>query len=82
MLRSLMIDPLLIIALSAALVSLYVKISKSLYKFICNSCKVDQALEAFYNKINEFLGFLALIESSFRDSRTAILTLYKTIGHK
>ena len=75
-------DPLSIAASSAGLVSLCTAISKSLYKFIRDSRVVDQALEAFYNKINEFLGFLALIESSFRDSRTATLTLYKTIGHK
>jgi hypothetical protein len=75
-------DPLSIAASSAALVSLCAKISKSLYKFICDSREVDQALEAFHDEIDEFSGFLASIESSFRDSRTATLTLRETTGHE
>jgi hypothetical protein len=75
-------DPLSIAASSAALVSLCAKISKSLYKFICDSREVDQALKAFRDEIDDLSGFLASIESSFRDSRTATAALRETTGHE
>jgi tRNA threonylcarbamoyladenosine modification (KEOPS) complex Pcc1 subunit len=75
-------DPLSIATSSAALVTLCVKISKSLYKFICDSRGVDQALEAFRDEIDDLSGLLASIESSFRDNRTATAALRETTGHE
>jgi hypothetical protein len=75
-------DPLSIAASSAALVTLCTKISKSLYRFICDSRGVDQALEKFRDEVDDLKGFLASIESSFRDSSTAIAALRETTGHE
>jgi hypothetical protein len=75
-------DPLSIAASSAALVTLCAKISKSLYKFICDGRGVDRALEAFRDEIDDLSGFLASIESSFRDNRTATAALRQTTGHE
>jgi tRNA threonylcarbamoyladenosine modification (KEOPS) complex Pcc1 subunit len=75
-------DPLSIAASSAALVSLCAKISNSLYKFICDAREVDRALEAFRDEIDDLWGFLASIESSFRDNRIATAALRETTGHE
>jgi uncharacterized protein (DUF3084 family) len=75
-------DPLSIAASSAALVTLCVKISKSLCEFISDSRKVDKALGEFRDEIDDLSGVLALIESSFRDNRTATAALRETTGHE
>jgi Fungal N-terminal domain of STAND proteins len=75
-------DPLSIAASSAGLVSLCTAISKSLYKFICDSRVVDQALAVFRDEIDELSGFLASIESSFSDRRTGEAALRETTGHE
>jgi hypothetical protein len=75
-------DPLSIAASSAGLVSLCTAISKVLYRFISDSRVVDQALAAFHDEIEELSGFLASIESSFGDDRTAKAVLRETTGHE
>ena len=75
-------DPLSIAASSAALVTLCAKISKSLYRFICDSRGVDQALDAFRDEIDDLSGLLSSIESNFRDSRTATAALRETTGYE
>jgi hypothetical protein len=75
-------DPLSIAASSAALVTLCTKISKSLCKFFSDSRKVDEALEAFRDEIDDLSGVLTLIDSNFRDNKTATAALLPTTGQE